>query len=279
MNYCAHNKNIDVSSHFSCFEMEELVEIANAFNDFIAQNNLCNKVECAIKRPIMNTTYLTKKELWNEIYYRLLPICKYEYCWVDLSFIKQIPNSALRKKIRYFTFKPKLSKHNLNWLYTSDIDYVLQQFEKKYHDTFSFQKTHPSDFYKLNSKTLSKDTLLSKKLVGWVINFDDNTKPGSHWVSLLVDNDAKTIEYFDSNGHNYLINKNITGLVHKIKQKLKDYTIKFNNVRLQSSSSGECGMFATYFIIRRILGDNFEKVIRSDISDSQMKQLRTVLFR
>lgn len=279
MNYCAHNKNIDVSEHYTCFEIDELQEIAKTFNDFIKKNNLCNKVECAVKRPITSINTLTKKELWDEIYYRLLPLCKYEYCWVDLSFIKQIPDSNLRKKIRYFTFKPKLNKHKLNWLYTSDIDYVLQQFEKKYKNIFSFQKTQTSDFYKLNSSSLDKDILLSKDIVAWVVNFDDSSSPGSHWVSVLIDNKSKTIEYFDSNGNNYLINKNLTGLVYKLKQKLKDYTIKYNNVRLQKKSTGECGMFVIYFIIRRILGDSFEKVTNSDITDSQMTQLRTVLFR
>jgi hypothetical protein len=138
MSYCAPNVNID--DHYTCFEYNELCEIAKSFNKFIEKhcnkggnvnNSICNfnTVPIDIKENIEDVKN-KKRELWNAIYDRLKDVCKYEYCWVDYEFIKTIPDKDLREKIKMFTFKPKMSMHIDNWLSTRDINNVLVQYEK-----------------------------------------------------------------------------------------------------------------------------------------------------
>ena len=111
--------------------LNELKEIANAFNIYIKHNKTCKKSNC----PNLNIIRLenkSKSQLWKYIYNRLEPICKYESCWIDLDFIKQIDDLNLREKIKYFTFKPKMNKNFNQWLNTKDINAVLQQYQEVY---------------------------------------------------------------------------------------------------------------------------------------------------
>jgi len=137
MDYCSPNINTD--DHFTCFTINELLSISQAINNYNKSTILD-----------LNKNY-TKKELWQQIYNNLNNVCKYEYCWIDLKFIDSIQDKDLRRKIKYFTFKPKMTLKKYSWLSTNDIDYVLQQYEKV-DKNFKFIGALPNDFYKVISK-------------------------------------------------------------------------------------------------------------------------------
>ena len=133
MSYCS--PNILVKDNYTCFEMDELREIANAFNEYIEKYNKCptttekRRVTCNLKRQI-DIVNKTKKQLWYSIYKRLKYICPSEYCWIDLDFIQNIPDTNLREKLQFFTFKPKITRTQNSWLSTQDINNVLQQYQE-----------------------------------------------------------------------------------------------------------------------------------------------------
>lgn len=273
MSYCS--PNINVKDHFTCFEYDELINIATAFNNYQVKNQNQNK-DKDIKLININKKY-TKKELWNKIYNRLRDICKYEHCWIDLKFIDSISDKQLRRKIKYFTFKPKMTLTQYSWLSTNDINYVIQQYEK-IDKNFKFIGALPSDFYKVIPKkilnNLYKD-ILNYKRIGIVFNLDTHDENGSHWVAFYIDHNKKIMEYFDSLGNKP--NKYILKFIKKIDSMMK-YKFLINNIVHQNKNS-ECGIYSIYYIIHRLFGKSFEELTTDIIKDDDMNKFRFSIFR
>jgi hypothetical protein len=266
--------NVDVSTHYTCFTRSELQDIAIAFNKYIQKNSICKGKTCIPKVPISDVYTKSQKELWYSIYKRLAPFCKYEYCWIDYNFINKIEDKDLLNKLKYFTFKPKMTRGQYSWLSTDDINAIMKQYNKIY-DTHYFIGALPSDFYKLIKANY---THLFKKydMVSAILNLDTHDQPGSHWVGFVVDNRVKTIEYFDSVGKNP--NKIIRSFIKDIHKKMPGYAIKINKVKHQHQNS-ECGVYSLYYVIQRLLGSSFESLSSTVILDKDMNKFRNVVFR
>lgn len=270
-NICA--PNISIKDHWSCFTLNELKKIAKAFNKYIRHNNICTSKNKCIPKRLIKIENQTKSQLWKSIYNRLEPICKYESCWIDLDFIKVIDDIDLREKIKYFTFKPKMSKNYNKWLNTKDINSVLQQYQEV-DKSFNFLGALPSDFYKIIK--FKWNDLHKYKKIGIIFNLDEHTQQGSHWVAFLIDNTSKTLEYFDSVGD--VPNTNIQEFIDKISRIfLNKYNVKINNIKHQNGNS-ECGVYAMYYITQRLSGKNFETITRNVIKDNEIKKFRNHFF-
>ncbi len=116
----------------SCFTMDQLIKIANAYN-----NNFKNhKVE------IFSNKRKFVKELINKISKNY--DCDNEICWLDINFIKNIDSD-----IRNFTFRPKGPINSKKWLSTTNINKSLKQYEILYKD-FLYLGTLPYDFFDLD---------------------------------------------------------------------------------------------------------------------------------
>jgi len=271
--YCS--PNININNHFTCFDYEELKSIAEAFNQY-------HKKKKSSKRIVLNKN-LTKEELWKQIYNNLKNLCKYEHCWIDLKFIDSITDKSLREKIKFFTFKPKMTIKQYSWLSTNDINYVLNQYEKV-DKNFKFIGALPSDFYKVIPKYLLKEIyndILTYKRIGIVFNLDTHNENGSHWVAMYIDHQSKTIEYFDSLGNfpNKHILKFINSFYKKIREKLEnEYQILINQIEHQKENS-ECGVYSIYFIIHRLFGNTFNELTTNAIKDQDMNKFRFNIFR
>lgn len=277
MSYCS--PNIKSNTTYTCFERTELEELAYALNTYIKKNKLCllqNSKTCSTK--IINIKNKPKRQLWESIYSKLKSICPSEHCWIDLEFIKEIPNLSIKEKIRNFTFKPKLSKDANSWLWTEDINRVLQQYQLV-DKRFKFLGALPSDFYKLVKVDYSDICNYNKYSI--VFNLDNHNQSGSHWVALLIDNISKTIEYYDSIGN--LPNKNINYFIQKVKSYLYKtckfkYSVLYNRNRQQYENI-ECGVYSIHFIITRLLGKSFTDISTAKILDKDMNRFRRIVFR
>src|SRR4051794_26907604 len=75
-----------------------------------------------------------------------------------------------------------------------------------------------------------------------VINTDDSTQSGTHWVCVYAPN-QNTIEYFDSYAMDP--NPNISQYLEKFAKIVK------NTTSLQGILSGVCGQYCIYFVIKR----------------------------
>ena len=75
---------------------------------------------------------------------------------------------------------------------------------------------------------------------GYVINYDEHNKEGSHWVAVFAN--AKTVEYFDPNGQ------------QPLDKRLSDFigpNYLFSPFALQQILGNACGFYCTYFILKR----------------------------
>ena len=85
----------------------------------------------------------------------------------------------------------------------------------------------------------SRDDLANKiKDRAYVINLDEHSDIGTHWIALYVR--SNDISYFDSFG--------VEHIPKKIKEFLKNKNIKTNIFRIQAYDSIMCGYFCIVFI-------------------------------
>ena len=187
--------------------------IKNATYTCYSKNSL-QKIAKNLKISYSNKN---KKELWNNIKKELEYKCNDEICWTnnlrsiqDNTFVSKAPNSWKNNKYQ--------------WLSTTDINNVLEKYEKKY-KTFKYIGAIPADCPKDIYCELSNfnSKIKNYKKIGIVYNLDKHNEPGSHWVAIYIDLNTKTITYFDSYGD---LPSKLIG--HFIKKCIKQLNLKFN---------------------------------------------------
>jgi hypothetical protein len=269
---------------FSCFSADQIKNIVRAYN-----SSYPDKIK--INQPI--------EDLWKDLRRNLSSLCDTEDCWLGLPFFKNNHLDTLEEN-----FMPPGPTNQIagtasgsspggnKWLSTFNIDNVMHHFEKKYPD-FTFFGPVPIDFAQilteLNNLNLKRLYKNGTRRIGIVFNFDPHTKPGSHWVALMVDlntpgttpNSGK-IAFFDSYGH-CPPPKEISTLIQTIWQDA--YTnlgmqleILCNKTRHQFSSS-ECGVYSIYFIEESLGGKSFMQIFSDIMTDDDIVKKRSKYFR
>jgi hypothetical protein len=269
MNYCSPNKKFDKSVK-TCYDLSDLIEIAKAYNKW--RKSVCLENSCIKFNKI--DTILPKNELYKALQNRLLGI--QEFKWIELNFIKMLDKNT-REKLEYFIFKPKMIKTKMTWFNTDDINQILQQYQLKVNEQYGekhykYLGATPSDISRLIK--FDWTTLQNKyKYVSIVFNNDKHTKKGSHWVACFIDNVTKTVEYFDSLGHQP--NKYIREFLLNFET---DYTFKINKIAFQDKSN-LCGLYACFFTIMKLEGKSFEDIQEMNVSDKKMYKYLDQVFR
>ena len=110
---------------------------------------------------------------------------------------------------------------------------------------FKIQKYYQSE-PRFNS-VYSKDSLTKIKDGDYIINLDEYSHTGTHWVALHVNNNYAT--YFDSFG--------VEHIPKEIKELVKNKNIKTYIFRVQANDSVMCGYFCTGFIDFLLKGKTF----------------------
>jgi hypothetical protein len=266
MNTCAPGVKYENNS---CFTTEDLMKIAEEYNN----------------------THDTKIIIKNDRKYLLVELnrlmsmnykCNDELCWIDTKFIKKMKNIKIED-----IFRPVGPTPQFEWLSTTDIDSVMEQYEKQFKN-FKFFGAVPYDFrtlpeieelYNINFNKLVNS---NKNILGMVINLDDSTKPGSHWVALYAVLNENKIYYFDSVGNrpgkrvrnfnkeifNYMRNNNNNKL----------FDIRYNHIKHQSGGS-ECGVYSMNFLIRLLNGESFDHIVNTITKDDKINKCRSKYFR
>lgn len=260
------------NNSYTCYSKDQLVKMAQEINKKKKSN-------------VIKISNNTKKELWNQIYKSLFHKCKYEWCWLDTDIIKNIPDDDLHS----FTFRPKKPKSWLKdkhtWLTTTDINDVMEQYEKKYKD-FKFFGPVPVDcptgiyceLSNLNLKKMKNDGI---KKLGIIFNLDKHNEPGSHWVGLIVNEDDKKITYYDSVGNPppHHIQRFVKLLKNNFKVNRKlNFIFEYNKKKHQYGGS-ECGIYSMNFLVESLKGMKLADFQKIKISDFSMNILRDYFYR
>lgn len=283
---CAPDK--EKVSDTTCFDKEALIKISGSYN----KKNPEDKI--TISGNINN--------MWKQIQKKLDDKCGVdETCWLNQDFLKKE-----QIKLNDY-FKPLAPLGQYQWLTTDDIYSVMHQYENKYYPDFKFIGPLPMDFLDLTGQDelflqqLKLDKLQNKYL-GVIFNLDSSKKPGSHWVSLFINNEDLGIYFFDSYGDknqiknqykmNYInsygkemkqqsqipVPIEIQKFVHRLLKNSPNYVFKVNTIQHQYANS-ECGIYSMMFLLKS-LSMPFEKITQEIVRDEVVNQLRNgKLFR
>ena len=283
----------------SCLTKDNLIEIAENF----PKKNIKTKVS---KKELVDTLQKEFKNKYN---------CKDQLCWLDQTFVKRLNNENINK----FTFRPFGPNKKYDWLSTLDINAVVEQYEKNKNDfiflgavPYDFQEIEPEldnmDFDKLRNGELNENFNQGKKTnkMGMVINLDDHTKGGSHWVSLFANFDKNQIYFFDSFAkppgkkikkfinkiakymYKNKYNKDlfVNHVIKKMKNqenstsvdKLNKFDIRHNTKQHQFNNS-ECGVYSINFLVRLANGETFDDITKNILGDKFINNCRRTYFR
>ncbi len=252
-------------SKTGCFDRKSLINIANKYNE-------------QSRDKIVYSSSSTDEQLWKLIDKKIQKHCNGgEICWLNNDFISN--DKELSKY--HLPLKPD---GQYKWLKTSDINYVLNQYEDLYTD-FTFMGSLPIDFdlvfREIAMINICKIIGQGKTRIAFVFNLDKHNQKGSHWVCMYVDFYLKNICYYDSYGISPP--KEIDALMNKLVKQTLSCTgikldIKINKVRHQYKNS-ECGVYCLYFIYNFITGKSFEEISSKQISDDEVNKWRDFFFR
>lgn len=177
----------------------------------------------------------------------------------ETALVEDMPD--LKKK----TFSPNAPKvwarKPTTWLTSDDIEAVMKQWEWAY-PNFDFLGPSPSDYDKLDEFgervwpelfQFDLNTALHKgrRQFGVIFNLDTHESDGSHWVSMFINANTRSIYFFDSTGEP--IPANIRRFVHQVQEDATEmgtaYTFDQNNPVAHQRGNTECGIYSLFFII------------------------------
>jgi hypothetical protein len=276
----------------SCFTLKSLKKIAESYN----LKNPNNKISISDN----------KEKMVDELEKKLSNKCNEQTCWLRMDFVEALRDEEIKNN----TFRPEGPSKKNEWLSTSDINNVVQQYQEKYKN-FLFLGAVPADFEEipiLGIKDLDLDDVVKngKTKIGMVINLDEHWKSGSHWVALYTDLDKGQIYYFDSFAKkpykrtrkfinrivkylyrnkyrkdikiNNVIQKLKGGNNNKVLDEFKPFDIKYNTIQHQFNNS-ECGVYSINFIVRLVRGESFDEITENITKDDEMNKCRGSYFR
>lgn len=202
-------------------------------------------------------------------------------------------------------FKASGPADSTDWLNNVNIDDVLEQFCRKYPKTYHVyfqminfieQRLAPGQKALKNISLVSDVLAAGKNVMCVVINTDRIGRSGIHWFCLFVDMrhagteaDPFTIEYFNSSGQ--MARREITEWMHKAEHELeatdnptapgtkyRAKRITAATVQHQVDTDSECGVYALYYIWRRLGGAPVSE-FATRIPDQWMIDFRPKLFK
>jgi len=273
--YC-YPKQTQFEKENTCFSMIDLITIAKAYNKWssdICLNKKCIKAN--LKFPKISIK-LSKIELYNKIKEILSQLSPNEYDWIELDFMESIKNPIIKENLMFFTFKPKDTKTHNTWLNTNNINEIIVQYQEIINkengiNTFKFLGAQPSDIShitKFNFSNLKK----KYKKIAIVFNNDTHKNPGSHWNSCFIDNVNNTVELFDSLG------KEPNIYIKHFLVNFKRYKFKWNEKKHQKEGTS-CGIYACYFIIKKLENKTFEEINREILNEDFITKFRLSITR
>lgn len=240
-------------------------------------------------KPIETTE---PEKIWKNLKDYYAYICNKESCWV-----RQMTKNTKMENELLDAFAPESPKEWLvkpnEWLSSIDIIKVMSQYEKKY-KCFDFLGPSPIDYdtHKLNNECVWDELCnfnLEKKInkgyskLGVIFNLDPHYMGGSHWVSLFINIQKKTIFYFDSSGENIpvQIKKFVDNVINqgKLLSVPIDFIFDENHPNEHQYGNTECGIYSLFFIVHMLedkITSNYLKTHK--LKDNYIEQFRKIYY-
>jgi len=283
MSKCAPNRYN--AKNDSCFGDREIIEMAKAYNRYVSKQKLSLKPNAGnFDKMTLIDMSVTPDNLLRQLKERFDDVCGGdEQCITKQEFMNQIVLKEMREYIDE-SFRPIGPDDPKEWLSTDDINSIVHQYKKIY-PKFYFVGAVPLDCNNLSFCPLFKfdfDKYLKSGIetLGVVYNLDKYGEPGSHWVALYVDIKGGEIYFCDSMGKKPIENINtvINEFLKYHKNRTgKDAIYKYNTKRYQRDGS-ECGVYSCNFIIRKLMGEDFDSIVENYLDFSSINSCRNLYF-
>jgi len=270
--------------------------------------NLNNFTICALNKEtcledkelskILDTSNITTEEKAKEL-----------NCSGDKNEMQLCIMQKLEKKKEIFKyFKPTTkSFSHTHWLNNTEIDTVQYQLMSNYKGYY-YSNIHMIDFGMFNPSTsehidynpialtnidfvkeLSGEGIFTENgplsNYGVVVNTDISSGSGIHWFAVFIDFKSTpiTIEYFNSSGYD-IKNKEFKlffiNLANDISLKVRQCSfVKVSDIQHQESSTSNCGVYALYYIWKRLGGESIDFFKKNKINDEHIVLFRKYFFR
>lgn len=278
MDICAPG-NYDKTNN-TCFRIDQLMEMAKAYNRYINKKNVKNK---NANHDFIKITK-NKNYLLSELKKRFNDICQDEICITQQDFMNELMKD-MREEILSDTFLPDGPAESTEWLTTTHINDILQLYEK-IDKHFNFLGAVPLDCNELSFcplYNLKFDEYYNNEIYKLAIIFNHDTygQPGSHWVALYMDLKKGEIDFCDSTGNPPInnINNIIDKFIKWYHQKTGKNAIYHENKKAYQTDSSECGVYSINFIIRRLSGEKFDDIIKNSLNFEEINSCRNAYFR
>lgn len=264
---CGHNRQLQRGM---CFNHNDVCLIAKAYKTEYPDDELPNDE--------------------NEIIVHLenrFSACKRSHrCLLQQPFVRKYQET---KALASQVLLPEGPKEPEEWLSTTHINNVLDQFVAKYPDTL-YTKAVPSDFRQipelgirdLNFAELQKN---GTHKIAMVVNTDPSWKSGQHWVAIWINFKKGHVYYWDSVGNlppkpmlffmtdcvKYMMERDgITDIG-------KNYDIYCNVNEIQKLDS-QCGVYCINTLVQLMKGRKYRDIIDDALSDKQMEICREYYY-
>ena len=277
MDICAPGKYDKTNK--TCFRLDQLMEMAKAYNRYIHKHNINNDTEWKYIEIIEDKNYLL-----SELKKRFNDVCQDEICITQQDFMNELIQD-MREEILSDTFLPDGPAESTEWLTTTHINDILHLYEKN-DKHFIFLGAVPLDcnelsfcpLYNLKFDDYYDDGIYKLAII---FNHDTYGKPGSHWVALYMDLKNGEIDFCDSTGNPPI--KNIVNIINNFikwyKKKTGKNAIYHENTKSYQTDSSECGVYSINFIIRRLSGEKFDDIIKNSLNFKEINSCRNAYFR
>jgi hypothetical protein len=206
-----------------------------------------------------------------------------------VNFAKKhgITESKIKEELET-RFKPEGPRDSLSLIDNYNIADVQGQWMREYPKFYAFEfamidfdeTNHP--LYTTNITTLITGDKYN--CFGCVLNTDFSSGRGKHWICVFVDCRSIdwTIEFYNSTGRPPA--RSILRWMEKTYKDLKEYSglepqrVIVTTVKHQQKNT-ECGVYALYYIRKRLEGESYTYFMKDRISDDEVSQFRLYLFR
>jgi hypothetical protein len=208
--------------------------------------------------------------------------------------------------VKYFKPTTKSFSHT-HWLNNTEIDTVQYQLMNNYKGYY-YSNIHMIDFGMFTPSTaehidfnpigltnidfvkeLKGEGIFTENgkmnKYGVVVNTDISSGSGIHWFAVFIDFDSTpiTIEYFNSSGYD-IKNKEFKlffiNLANDISLKVRPCNfVKVSDIQHQNSSTSNCGVYALYYIWKRLGGECIDFFKKNKINDEHIVLFRKYFFR
>lgn len=222
----------------------------------------------------------------------------------ELCIMEKLDNK--KEIIKYF--KPTTKGFtNSYWLNNTEIDNIQFQLYSNYKGYY-YSNIHMIDLGMFNPKNkenidynplelkninfvkeLKGEGLLKEngdlKYYGVVMNTDTSDGRGIHWFSIFMDFTTTpiTIEYFNSSGYD-IKNKEFKSFLMKLADDIDLKVrpckfIKVSDIQHQKSTTSNCGVYALYYLWKRLGGTAWDYFQKNKIEDDYIVLFRKYFFR